>query len=135
MKETFTYKEILEAVQASNHLTMMPAPPKTAYRLAKLVNKLRSLSKDIDKNRFELYKIWGHEKTPGKGDYAVPEDKMPDFLKELDTFLGGSIEIEFHPIVCNQFEKLPAEAIIGMGKFMVEQELIDTSSPIKNLIH
>lgn len=124
MIHSFTKKEILEASQAINHLTMQNVPQKTAYRLAKLAQKIRSLAKDIDKDRLKLYKVWGKEKTQGKGDFSVAEEKMPEFLTELDKMLGVTVEVDFHPVACNQFKEIQAEAILGMGAFMVEEELI-----------
>lgn len=124
MKETFTYDEIMKANQAAMQLSIIKVPQKTAYRLSKLLYKLSSLTKDIDKERLALYKKFGTEKNPGQGDYTVGAEQQVKFMEALDLVMGQTLEVEFLPIACNMFTELPAQCIFGMGKFMIEEEKI-----------
>ena len=125
MKETFTYREIQEALPAAQGLGQLNVPQKTAYRLSRIIEKLKSAGKDIGKAQLELYKQYGHEKTPGKGDWNIPEDKIAEFIPVMDKLMDeNTIEIEYNPVACNMFTALPAASIVAMGKFMIETELI-----------
>lgn len=128
MKETFTYKEIQEAQNAAIQLGQIRVNQKTAYRLARIIDKLKIVGKDIGKQELELYKKYGKEKTPGKGDWTVPDAEFESFMPVLNEFMDNTVEVEFMPIACNMFAELPAAAIVGMGKFMIEEELITTLS-------
>lgn len=132
MKESFTYRQIGEANQAAVQLGMMRVGQKTAYKLARIIEKTKSIGKDINKGQLEFYKKYGHEKTQGKNDWTIPEDKQVEFMKEFDEFMDGTtVEIEFMPVACNMFEELPANCILGMGNFMIEEEKIVLPSTLK----
>ena len=125
MKETFTYREIQDALPAAQQLGALNAPQKTAYRLARLIEKLKSAGKEIGKAQLELYKKHGAEKTPGKGDWNIPDDKLATFIPVMDKLMDDNkIEIDFMPIACNMFTAMPASVIVAMGKLMVEKETI-----------
>lgn len=126
MQDTFTYQEIEEAINGAIVLGQMAVGQKTAYRLARIMTKLRSIKIGIEKEKIELYKEWGTE-TPGKkGEFKIPDDKMDEFQKAFKEFMETTIEVEYMPIACNMFAQLPAAAIVGMGKFMIEEEKIIT---------
>lgn len=126
MQDTFTYREIEEAINGAIVLGQMPVQQKTAYRLAKIMNRLRSIKISIEKEKVELYQIHGSE-TPGKkGEFKIPDDKMEEFNKSFFEFMERTVEVEYQPIACNMFQNLPAAAIVGMGKFMIEEEKILT---------
>lgn len=124
MQGTFTYREILEANNAAMMLGQMRVGQKTAYRLAKIMNKLRLLSQDIEKEKIEMYKNYGSENPGKKGEFKIPDDKMDEFNKIFEEFLKTNVEVEYHPVACNMFQELPAAAIVGMGNFMIEEEKI-----------
>jgi hypothetical protein len=127
MKESFTYREIQEALPAAQQLGALNAPQKTAYRLARIIEKLKIAGKEIGKAQLELYKIYGHEKTPGKGDWNIPEDKLMEFIPVMDSLMDmHTIEIDFMPVACNMFTAMSASNIVAMGRFMVEEEIIIT---------
>lgn len=125
MKETFTYREIQEALPAAQGLGQLNAPQKTAYRLARIIEKLKSAGKEVGKAQLELYKKYGHEKTPGKGDWNIADDKLVEFIPVMDKLMDEStVEIEYMPVACNMFTAMPASTIVAMGRLMIEQELI-----------
>ena len=125
MKDTFTYNEVLQAYNSCMQIGMNNVPQKTAYRLSRIMDRLQAASKIIHKEKMDLYKKYGTETQAGKGEYKIPDDKMKDFEKIWETFLEQTMEIEYPgPIACNCFPALPAAAILGMGKFMVEEEKI-----------
>lgn len=126
MQDTFTYREIEEAINGAIVLGQMPVGQKTAYRLARIMTKLRSVKMDIEKSKVELYKQWGTESPGKKGEFKIADDKMEEFNKIFVEFMEQTIEVEYMPIACNMFAQLPAAAIVGMGKFMIEEEKIIT---------
>ncbi|CAM5998858.1 unnamed protein product [Sphagnum balticum] len=52
-------------------------------------------------------------------------EKMEEFIKAMDDLMENStIEIEYMPVACDMFPQLSASAILGMGKFMTESNMI-----------
>lgn len=126
MQDTFTYQEIMEAYGAAQQLSMIAIPQKTAYRLSRLLDRLTTCFKQITKEKIELVKKYGVEEKPGSGGYKIPDEKKAEFEKIWETFCEQTMDIEYMPIACNMFPSLPAACILGMGKFMIEEEKILT---------
>jgi hypothetical protein len=126
MQDTFTYQEILEAQNAVMQLGMISVPTKTAYRLSRIMERLRVATNSITKEKMDLYKKYGTETKEGSGEFKIPDEKLTEFKGIWETFLEQKIDIEYMPIAVNMFPQLPAAAILGMGNFMVEEEKIFT---------
>jgi hypothetical protein len=124
MKDSFTYQEILEAQNAAMQLGMISVPQKTAYRLSRIMDRLRTSTNIITREKMDLYKKYGTETKPGSGEYKIPDEKLTEFKGIWETFLEQKMDIEYMPIAVNMFQQLPAAAICGMGRFMIEEEKI-----------
>ena len=125
MKEKFTYREINDANQAIGQLGQITVGQKTAYRLSRIMEKVRSAGRQVGKDQLEIYKQLGYRNPAAQGGWAVKPENMEAFIKAMDDLMDNkTIEIEYMPVACNMFAQLPAEAILGMGKLMVEEEKI-----------
>ena len=125
MKDTFTYREINEANQAIAQLGQITVNQKTAYRLSRIMEKVRSAGRQVGKEQLEIYKQLGYKNLAAQGGWAVKPENMEAFIAAMDLLMDGkTVEIEYMPIACDMFAQLPADAIIGMGRFMTETSLI-----------
>jgi hypothetical protein len=124
MTESFTYQEILEAQNAAMQLGMISVPQKTAYRLSRIIDRLRTCTNIITKEKMDLYKKYGTETKEGSGEYKIPDEKLTEFKSIWEMFLEQKMDIDFMPVAINMFQQLPAAAIVGMGRFMIEEEKI-----------
>ena len=82
--------EIYMAYQALGALSNERLPIKTSFGLAKLVIKLDSDFKAIEKVRLALVKEFGVEKD---GVCSVPPDKRAEFQAKLDELFGLETEV------------------------------------------
>jgi hypothetical protein len=127
MQAIMSYAQILEAYQGAAQLGMIQVQQKTAYRLSRIIDRLQSAVKTINKEKLALYKEHGEETKAGSGEYKIPDAKMEDFKNKVwEPFLEKTLEIEFMPVACNMFPSLPAAAIVAMGPMMIEEETIVT---------
>ena len=125
MKDTFTYREINEANQAIAQLGQITVNQKTAYRLSRIMDKVRSAGRQVGKEQLEIYKQLGYKNPAAQGGWAVKPENMEAFIKAMDELMDThTVDIEYTPIACDMFAQLPAEAILGMGRFMIETTVI-----------
>ena len=125
MIEKFSYREIQEANQAIGQLGQITVNQKTAYRLSRIMEKVRSAGRQVGKEQLEIYKQLGYKNPAAQGGWAVKPENMEAFIKAMDDLMDNrTVEIEYMPIACDMFAQLPAEAIVGMGRFMIETTVI-----------
>ena len=88
-------QDLVVAEQPMARLMEQKMSALTAYRLALIVRQMEPHLAEFKKQRLEIARRYGEEKD---GQVTVPEERMAEFLKELQPLLDEEVEIKFHPI-------------------------------------
>ena len=95
--------DLQELVGKLNQICSKPASAsnanafKLAYRVKRIMDKLFSAYKEIDKKRVELVEKIGIEDKKAK-QFQVPPERLDEFNKVMDHIKEEPIKIEFEPI-------------------------------------
>jgi len=112
-----TINKLADAEPALTRLLATKFDAKTRYHLMKLANLVRSeLREHLDVPRQGLFKEFGVERQPTDAERAqrgpsplleVPQEKLPDFMKELDAVAAVAVTIPWGPITAAMMEAYP----------------------------
>jgi hypothetical protein len=86
-----SFKELKEAQPALLRILSAPMDVKLAYRLSKIVNKVDSQFKAIEKQRRELVDKYGEKKDDAT---RVPDKRMPEFEKDWNSFMEKEFDLD-----------------------------------------
>lgn len=89
-------KKIYECGTALNSIGQLDFEVKTAYWIGRNADILFREIQQIEKQRIALVKKYGIEDE--KKRVKVPEEKVEDFKKELDSLLDTEIKVDIKPI-------------------------------------
>ncbi len=110
-----TLKEIRDAQQGLTQLSQINMPSKSAYRVARVIRKIKPEVEDIENKRIELAKKHGATSKA-----SVPEENVEAFGKEFDEFLTSEVEVDVQPITEELLDglNLQPSALVNLEKFI-----------------
>lgn len=130
---TVTMLQCLEADEALSALATMAAPPKVAYRIAKLLAQMRTEKKHYEDARVALIKSMGVERDATSDERSrglagpileVPADRVPEFSRQLAELQAMPIELpnaQPLPAACiHELSAVKAETLMALGPFLEE---------------
>lgn len=78
-------------------------PAKIGFYLQKNKNLLVTLAQDIDNARTDIIKAYGAPSEEDSERFSIPQDKMPDAMKELEDLFSLEQEVQIHKINIDNF--------------------------------
>lgn len=111
--ETFELSgtQILNSMPALVELGKLELPAKTAFSVAKITKKVKSLHETLDSVVSELYKKWAEKDEKGevkflddKGTITIPKDNVPLLQKEYDELLKQVSQFQGQKLSISDFE-------------------------------
>lgn len=78
-------------------------PVKIGFYLQKNKNLLISLAQDIDNARTDIIKAYGVSSEEDPEKYSIPQEKMPEAMKELEELFSLEQEVQIHKINIDNF--------------------------------
>jgi hypothetical protein len=98
-------------------------PVKLSYHLAKVMNKLDSELKAIDKTNEEVIRKYGIEDATTKM-LKIPEDKLAEANKEFDDFISQEVELDIWQIPLSKLIeggiKLSTIQMMSLSDFIID---------------
>lgn len=116
-----TLREVVEAYPVLEKVGQEKLPPKAAWRVARLLAKLRSEHRDYSKVRLEAFKKYGESEDGGQT-YTVPLEKHAALNEELEQVLAENVKIDYEPIPLELFGEshlAPADLVV-LERFVKE---------------
>jgi hypothetical protein len=120
MKITINEALVIEKVLVDNKDVKFPA--KTSYYLKRLGDKLSPITKQFEQTKNDLV-INKYGIQEEKDTYRVPEEKMEDYIKELNELLVQKETIDFsYKFKIEDFDgvELPVTFFVVLEKFIEE---------------
>ena len=78
-------------------------PAKISFYLQKNKNLLITLAQDIDNARTDIIKAYGTPSEEDSENFSIPQDKMPEAVKELEDLFSLEQEVQIHKINIDNF--------------------------------
>lgn len=124
VKKEVQLSELKQIEPSLNKLVQMQLPVKISYRLSKVLKKISQELNTLEETRQTLVKKLGvlNEDTQ---QIEVPQDRVQDFVKEMEEVLSESYELEFIPIDIEEITNVtlsPADVINLEMFFEAESE-------------
>ncbi len=95
----FRTKILIDSVEALNGLSNKEFEPKVAYKIAKVINKIKPEMDAYDKVKNDLIKKYGKKKD-GTGPVGIDRQGNPEgydnFIKDLELLQDEDVEIVFN---------------------------------------
>lgn len=118
IKDAVVAKKAIESIKGIN------LPPKTSFKLGRLLDKLLPIVEryEVTKNNL-IVDEFGVPDAEEKGKFTVPPTNLPEFLKALDSILGTKEDIgNFDLIKIDDFgtTELPVSFFKDMSLFITE---------------
>ncbi len=88
-------QQLVEGEKALGNLMQQPMAAGTAYRLAMLARQTVPYFEQFYKQRMEIARKYGKE---ADGQINVPNEKLKEFVTEIETLLGEDVDVSFKPI-------------------------------------
>lgn len=80
-----------------------PLNPKDAFDLMNLMLEMEKVINSNDNIKMEIAKRYG---VPEGDGFSIPNEKAPQFSKEIDALMSKEIEIAYEPINFNCFNNI-----------------------------
>ncbi len=95
-----TLKQIVPMIESLNSVSSLPLPAKEAYRFALATKSIQEKIQAYEQTRQSLITRYGEKTKDDKGEdvIRVKNENMNDFVKEIDSLLSETIEINMPPI-------------------------------------
>lgn len=129
-----TLAQCVDAFEGLSALSKLYVPPKTAYRVSKLMKATREEAKEFEERRIAIFRELGEEREPseeerkgGIGDKVLEVQlgkvrELRDRLKELSDI---EVEIDAHPLAMEDieaFKEVSPEVITKLGPCLDDTE-------------
>ena len=115
-----TISEILGSEAALSMLSAQKLPASAAFKIARLIKAIREEMTTINESRVEIANRYGeHDESgklkidPDKGSVSIPQEKLNDFVREMEELLMQKISLNASPIpvsTLDNTEMTPQEA-------------------------
>ena len=97
-------KDVVQAYPALEQIGTLELPAKTAYRVGRMIDKIRGDAQQYEKQRVELVKKHGEQKSNGDWELKKDPESMQAFESELTALLEETeVVVDYDPIPLSLF--------------------------------
>ncbi len=88
-------QQLVEGEKVLGNLMQQSMAAGVAFRLAMLIKKIAPCLEQFHKQRMEIARKYGKE---ADGQINVPNEKLKEFVTEIETLLSEDVDVSFKPI-------------------------------------
>lgn len=117
-----TLREVNEIRPSLERLLKTTMPIIPSFRLGKVLKEIINEQREFDVHRDLLVRKYGVE-NPEKTEVRVPQEKVADFMNELNKLLDEKFDIAFSPIEVKSLGdiSMPVEDMIHLQMFFADE--------------
>lgn len=127
-----TLGALVEAKPALDRLAAERLPIKTAYRLTRLLGRVRDELKPFEAQRLAIIRQYGTKRDgsqqQGLDLYDIPPDRAAAFERDLRALVDETVTIDQAPVVLTGVETISASDLLALAPFVVVEDEVDSRS-------